>query len=104
MPRVTWPLLNDCPSVQVVLMLGGQPAALDLLADTGAGRNSSPFDLILGEGDCWLCGLPSGSTVALSGALTGTYTLYKLRVQIPALAFDRILNVVGVPNVPDGFS
>jgi hypothetical protein len=103
MPRVTWPLLNDRPSARVVVVLGGQAATLDLHADTGAGAASSAFDLLLLESDCWLCGKPTGHVVDLSGAHSGHYLLFEVRVQIPALAFDDVLSAVGVPAVPDGF-
>lgn len=104
MPRVTWPLLNDRPGVQVVLPLEGQPTAFDLHADTGAGAASSAFDLILLEDDCWKCGSPEGSLIELTGAYAGGhYLLFRVRVQIPGLAFDAELIAVGVSAVPDGF-
>ena len=67
MPRVTWPLLNDRPTVRVVVLLGGQATTIDLHADTGAGAASSAFDLLLLESDCWLCGRPEGSFIELTG-------------------------------------
>jgi hypothetical protein len=104
MPRATWPLCHGRPSIQVVLMLAGnQPLTLDLLADTGAGTITSVFDLILEEGDCLLCGGRPTSSVALGGAYAGSFPLFSLRVQIPALGFDRDLPVVGVPAAPRGF-
>src|SRR5262245_62145903 len=104
MPRVTWPLLNDRPAVRVDVMLGGQPATIDLHADTGAGAASSAFDLLLLESDCWLCGRPTGKFIRLTGASAGgPYYLFSVRVQIPALAFDDELDAVGVAVVPDGF-
>ncbi len=103
MPRVTWPLLNDRPGVRIDVMLGGQLTTIELHADTGAGAASSAFDLILLESDCWLCGKPSGFAIRLSGAHSGHYLLFEVRVQIPALSFDADLSVVGVPTVPDGF-
>ncbi len=103
MPRVTWPLLNDRPGVRVVVMLGGQPTTIDLHADTGAGAALSAFEILLLESDCWLCGRPEGSLIKLTGAHSGHYLLFWVRVQIPALAFDADLCAVGVPGVPDGF-
>src|SRR5215208_6552708 len=104
MPRVTWPLPGDRPAVRVDVVLGGQPTTIDLHADTGAGAASSVFDLLLLESDCWLCGRPTGSFVPLTGAYAGgTYYLFEVRVQIPALAFDADLSAVGVPAVLDGF-
>jgi hypothetical protein len=102
MPRVTWPLQNDRPSVQIFL-LGGRPMTIDLHADTGAGAASSAFDLLLLESDCWVCGRPTGSVAPLTGAYAGHHLLFYVRVQIPALAFDATLSAVGVPAVPDGF-
>jgi hypothetical protein len=103
MPRVTWPLLNDRPNVRVVVLHDGQPATLDLHADTGAGSNSSAFELILLESDCLLFGTPARSHVSLTGAHAGIHFLYWVHVRIPALAFDDVLSAVGVDAVPDGF-
>jgi hypothetical protein len=105
MPHVTWPLLHDRPSVQVVLALGDpQTATRDLLADTGAGSNSEAFELILTESDCRLYGALTGASVFLSGAFVGLFSIYNVIVQIPALGFVADLPVVGVPTgVPEGF-
>ena len=105
MPRVTWPLLNDRPAIRVEVMFGVQATTIDLHADTGAGAASSAFDLLLLESDCWLCGRPTGSFVELTGAYASGvfYYLFRVRVQIPALAFDDELDAIGVPVVPEGF-
>jgi hypothetical protein len=103
MPRITWPLVHDRPSVRVLLTSGGQPITLTLLADTGAGSNTEVFDLILEVSACRQCGSAVGWDVSLSGAYAGRFPLYALRVQVPALRFDADLLVVGVPVVPDGF-
>jgi hypothetical protein len=106
MPRVTWPLLNDRPSLRIdVVSVDGQSiTTFDLHADTGAGAASSAFDLILLESDCWSFGNPSGSFVSLTGAYAGgPYWLFWIQVRIPALGFDASLSAVGVPAVPDGF-
>jgi hypothetical protein len=103
MPRVTWPLLNDRPSVGVVLMRAGWPTTFTLLADTGAGSNKEVFDLILAASACQLCGTEVGWDVSLSGAYSGRYPLFDVRVQIPALRFDANLLAVGVPALPEGF-
>jgi len=102
MPRITWPLMNDRPGVQVVL-LDGQPTTFDLHADTGAGAASSAFDLILLERDCWSFGNPAKSLISLTGAYAGSHLLFWVQVQIPALAFDDVLSAVGVDVVPAGF-
>jgi hypothetical protein len=106
MPRVTWPLLNDRPSVRIdVVSIDGQSiTTFDLHADTGAGAASSAFDLIMLESDCWSFGNPSGSFMSLTGAYAGgTCWLFHARVQISALSFTASLTAVGVPAVPDGF-
>src|SRR4051794_20636901 len=104
MPRVTWPLLHNRPSIRVVLALGDpQIATRDLLADTGAGSNSEAFKLILAESDCQLNGIRSRSSVALSGAFVSIFPLYLVIVQIPALGFIADLPVVGVPVPAPGF-
>jgi len=105
MPRVEWPLRHGRPCVDIVLTLvtGGQPIPRMLLADTGAGSQSSGIDLVLDENDCLLCGGLAGSSVILSCAYVGSFPLYDLFVQIPALGFARNLRAVGVPSVPVAF-
>lgn len=104
MPRATWPLRNDRPGIRVEAMLGGQHTTIDLHADTGAGAASSAFELLLLESDCWLCGRPEDSRIERTGTYAGGYyLLFRVRVQIPALALDDELDAVGVPAVPDGF-
>src|SRR5215211_2177913 len=103
MPRVTWPLLIYRPAVRIDVMIGGQRTTIDLHADTGAGAASSAFELILLDSDCWLCGSPTGSVMELTGAYAGGfYYLFRVRAQIPSLAFDDEVDVVGVPAVPIG--
>jgi hypothetical protein len=105
MPRVLWPLRHGRPCVQVVLALapGGQPHPRTLLADTGAGARAAPFELILDEDDCLLCGGVPLLTVTLGGAYVGSFPIYDLPVRVPALGFDLRLHAVGVPSVPVGF-
>src|ERR1700722_17693937 len=102
MPRVIWPLLHDQPRIEIVLTRASdsQPVIRELLADTGAGTSQSPFDLILETSDCLSCGGRSGTTIALGGAYNGTFLLYRLRVRLPALSFNRLLRVVAVPDRP----
>jgi hypothetical protein len=73
-----------------------------LLADTGAGSSKSIFDLILDEDDCVLCGGIPGAPVVLGGAYVGSFPLYDVAVQLPALGFAKNLRVVGVPSVVAG--
>jgi hypothetical protein len=105
MPRVTWPLRHGCPVIRVVLTLasGNHPLTLFLLADTGAGNDTSRFELILEESDCLLCGGTASATLRLTGAYTGQYPLYQLRVGVPELGFDVPVRVLGVPANPQGF-
>jgi hypothetical protein len=102
MPRVSWPLKNGQPCVIVVLTLNdGTEVDAELLADTGGGSVNSVFDLILPQDECLLCGGVAFSTVTLTGAYVGAFPRYRLRIQIPALGFDQILFVAGVPSVAD---
>jgi hypothetical protein len=91
--------------VEIVLTLvsGGQPFPRILLADTGAGSQSSGIDLILDENDCLLCGGLAGASVILGGAYVGSFPLYDLLVQLPALGFARNLRAVGVPSISVAF-
>ena len=105
MPRVQWPLRDGRPCVEVVLTLapGGQPFPRTLLADTGAGSQTSAFELILDEDDCLLCGGIPLPPVTLGGAYVGLFPIYDLPVQLPALGFAQNLRVVGIPSVPTGW-
>lgn len=105
MPRALWPHVLGRPVVEVVLPLaqGGRPLSRILLADTGAGQLNAPFELVLQESDCLLCGGFGAGLVALAGAYTGTVTIYVVRVQFSALAFDASVRIAGVSSVPAGF-
>ena len=102
MPRVQWGLRRGRPCVEVVLTLAqsGQTLPRTLLADTGAGSQSAGIDLILDEDDCLMCGGLAGTSVILGGAYVGSFPLYDLAVELPALGFAKDLRVVGVPSVP----
>lgn len=104
MACVTWPLLHQQPRVQVVLTLagGGQQVTRDLLADTGAGTATAGFELLLDESDCLLCGGIPTRQIILGGAYKGSYPVYLVRVQVPGLAFDHRLRVVGISTPPAG--
>jgi hypothetical protein len=105
MARVVWPLLHDRPIIEVVLspISGSQPFARQLIADTGAGTTQDPIELLLRESECRLCGRLLSYPVTLYGAFSGPVPVYTLRVQIPALNFDRHLRAAGVPASPAGF-
>jgi hypothetical protein len=91
--------------VDVVLTLtqGGQPLPRTLLADTGAGAQTDPFQLILDEDDCLLCGGLPGGAIGLGGAYIGSFPLYDLPVRLPTLGFAQSIRVVGIPSPPAGF-
>lgn len=105
MALAQWTLRHGRPRVQVVLNLApsGQMLRRILLADTGAGSQSSVFELILDEDDCLLCGGIPTNSVPLVGAYVGSFPLYDIPVKLPALGFDEIVRAVGVPSVPAGF-
>jgi hypothetical protein len=105
MPRVHWALRHGRPCVEVSLTLAadGQPFLRFLLADTGAGSRTAPFELILDEDDCLLCGGNPLQAITLGGAYAGFFPTYGLAVHLPALGFDQNLRAVGVPSVPAGF-
>jgi hypothetical protein len=84
-------------------MPAGQPFPRTLLADTGAGSQTSAQDLILEESDCLLCGGIPCPSVLLGGAYAGSFPVYDLPVQVPALGFVQNLRAVGVSSVPRGF-
>ncbi len=105
MPRVLWPLRHGRPCVEAVLSptAGGQPIALTLLADTGAGSRTASFEFILHQAQCLLCGALLGLSVTLAGAYAGTFPLYGVRIRLPALGFAQDIRAVGVPAVSPGF-
>jgi len=82
---------------------GGQPLVRNLLADTGAGSLLSSFELILDEEDCLLCGGNPLVPITLGGAYTGSFPVYLLPMEIPALGVAHNVRAVGVPLVPAGF-
>ncbi len=104
MARAQWPLLFEQPVIEVVLTIAPseQKVSRTLLADTGAGTADAGFELIVDESDCLLCGGVPAQAIRLGGAYSGSFPRYILRVQIPQLAFDDYVFVVGVSNTPDG--
>ncbi|MCE9530057.1 MAG: hypothetical protein K8T89_02800 [Planctomycetes bacterium] len=101
MARVLWPLLSNRPRIQVILTDAflGRQSTRDALADTGGGSARSPFEFVLDENDCVVYGGKRVVSVQLRGFYTGVFPLYRLRVQIPQLGFDRRIRVIGVPAV-----
>jgi hypothetical protein len=51
-------LVHVRPVIEIMLRLaqGGQKVVRTFLADTGAGRKNAPFEILLDENDCLLCG------------------------------------------------
>jgi hypothetical protein len=90
MPRAQWPLLANCPRIEVKLTraAGGQVIVRNLLVDTGAGTSQAGFELLLDERDCLSCGGWPIQPVVLGGAYSGSFPAYLVRVQVPGLAFD----------------
>jgi hypothetical protein len=105
MPRVAWPLRHGRPTIEVVLtqLANRQPLHRCVLADTGAGTIQSRYEFLLEESDCLLCGGQALFATALRGAYAGSFTVYRLRVQIPTLGFDQPVRVVAVPVGLPGF-
>lgn len=105
MPRTLLPLSQGRPCVQVVLRQSqiNRPLLKMLLADSGAGSQTSRFELILVESECLRCGAVRLNSVTLGGAYSGTFPTYLLPVEIPTLGFNRYLRAVGVPTISTGF-
>jgi hypothetical protein len=66
--------------VDLTVALGGHALPRMLLADTGTGSQIAPFQLLLEEDDCLLCGGNPLQPIALGGAYTGSFPTYALRV------------------------
>lgn len=105
MPRAVWPLIGGRPIVELTLVDStGQGAASNLLADTGAGGNNSPFEIVLDQQTCAAYGGNPGQTVSLSGAYAGAFPTYVVRALIPPLGFDQYVRAVAVATVPTNLS
>ena len=101
MPRATWSLSGGRPVVEIDLIsTAGEKLTRRLLADTGAGTNEAPFELILPDSDCVSCGGNPGQPVVLGGAYTGAFPVYVIRVQIEAVGFDQYVRAVSVRSSP----
>ena len=96
---------HDRPVIEVVLTLalGGPKVTRTLLADTGAAGNRDPFELILEEVDCLMCGAIPSALVGLGGSYQGLHPRYGVRIMIPQLSFGQSVFAVGVAKPPDGF-
>src|SRR5437016_2521759 len=105
MPLAQWPLQNERPVIEVVLLVqtGGQDLVRCLVADSGAGTRRSVFQLILTENDWLRCGgFPMGH-VQLGGAYSGSFPVYLVDVRIAQLNFDEPVPIVGVTQTPQAF-
>lgn len=102
MPWVVWPLLHGRPRIEIVLTRtpGGRPTTRDLLADSGAGSDQAGFEIVLDENDCLTCGGRPEKMIRVGGAVAGSFRIYRVRIQIPQLGFDRRVRAIGVPQVP----
>jgi hypothetical protein len=105
MPRAQWVLMLERPVVQIVLTSSqsGQKALRTLVADTGAGGANDPFEFVLDEVDCLHWGGTPFKKITLSGSYSGSFPLYLVGVEIPALRFRDKVFAVAVKATPDGF-
>src|SRR5262245_31662912 len=104
MPRAVWPLKHGRPRAEIVLVsTTGLLLPREVVADSGAGSIHSPFELILNNQDCLSCGADFIAMIQLRGAFAGTFPLYTLRVQVPPLSFDDVVEVVGAAMNITGF-
>jgi hypothetical protein len=74
-----------------------------LLADTGAGSKNCAFDLLLDEEDCLLFSFEEGPVARLSGAYSGQFRVYVVRVRVDELNFTARVSAVAVNGTPKGF-
>ncbi|MEX0703560.1 MAG: hypothetical protein WD069_15805 [Planctomycetales bacterium] len=73
------------------------------MADTGAGRNAAPFEMLLDEEDCLTSASRSAGLVRLAGAYSGEFRSYFVEVRLPRLDYSAVTTVVGIPRPPLGF-
>jgi hypothetical protein len=74
-----------------------------LLADTGGGDAAATFELILHEDDCQRCASYVLSGVTLTGAYSGHFAVYSIRVRIPTIGFDEQVEAAGIPDSSNSF-
>jgi hypothetical protein len=91
------------PHIEVSLPQAKGRRVRRLLADTGAGSDESPFELLLIERDCIRSGGLLTGAVSIGGAYAGWFNVYSIDVRISALNYLGNIEVVGVPKVPGGF-
>ena len=105
MTRAVWPLNHGRPGVEVELLVPGSERGQRrlLLADTGAGTASAPFDLLLDEQDCLIAARQAGRLIRLSGAYSGEFRSYTIGIALPQLTFSAVLTAIGVERPPRGF-
>ena len=103
MPPVQWPLRRRRPHIEVRLPVAKGTRVRRLVADTGAGSDKAPFELVLLERDCIGSGGILAGQVSLGGAYAGWFNVYSVSVRIPKLSFRANLEVVGVSKAPEGF-
>lgn len=104
MALARWLLAHDRPVIEIMLQFaqGGQKVVRTLLADTGAGEKNAPFEILLDENDCLLCGGKPLRTTSLRGAYSGSFPVYLIPVEIPLLNFQERLPAIGVSTLPPG--
>ena len=104
MSPVSWPLHDGRPAIEfAVSTTAGDEMIRRLVADTGAGAQAAPFELILHQDDCRQCGGILVFQVQLGGAYSGMFPVSMVDVRISALNFDEPVPVVGVTDLPPNF-
>ena len=103
MPPAQWPLHRRRPQIEVRVPQAKGRRLRRLVADTGAGSDEAPFELVLVERDCVDAGGILVGQVRVGGAYAGWFNVYSIQIRIPKLRFQAIVEVVRVPQVPDGF-
>jgi hypothetical protein len=99
MGRVLWALVQGSPCIQVNLRapIGGASASRTLLADTGAGPDRAPFELVLRATDQRQFGGRPHQRVRLGGAIRGAYPVCTVWVEVPLLHVVLRVPAVAVP-------
>jgi hypothetical protein len=103
LPLVKWSLHKRRPRIEISLVKTKARRRRRLVADTGGGSDQAPFELLLLERDRRKSGGVVEGQVSLSGAFTGWFNVYSVKIRIPRLSFREDVRIVGVPKVPEGF-
>lgn len=105
MPIASWELVRNRPAIRLSIVdpTTGRTHPRILLADTGAGTKSAPFEVLMDEDDCLLFADRPGEMFRLTGAYSGNFRAYFLLLRVDEFDLVREISAIGVEHTPAGF-